>query len=476
MQLRIDAPNDKQRQFLESDKKIILYGGARGGGKSWTVRTQLLIYCYAYPGITCMIVRKTYPELRENHINTLCNQLGCGSRNAFAKYNDSKKTITFPNGSRILFRYCSNEADEGRFQGTEIDVLAIDEATQHPETRFKKLMACVRGINNYPKKIILTANPGGEGHNWVKRLFIDRNFEPSENPDDYEFIQALPQDNKVLMKMSPDYISQLEALPTAYRLAWLEGRWDIFVGQFFSDFRVTPDPIKCREHNIPIERAKTEGRFCHVIEPFDISQTNMKIYRAYDFGFNKPAALGYYAIAEDGTMYHFLEMYFWNGTANEGARWEPDRQFAEIARLEREHPWLKGKRIDGVADPAIWDGSRGVSIAEMAEKHGIYFDRGINDRIAGWMQCQYRLQFDENGRSMFYVFDNCVNFIRTIPLMVHSEIKPEDLDSSLEDHIADSWRYLCMRHLIKPKAPPPIKEFKYIIDPLDTLRRSNGVI
>ena len=159
-----------------------------------------------------------------------------------------------------------------------------------------------------------------------------------------------------------------------------------------------------------------------------------------------------------------LELYGCTGTPNEGLRWTPDRQFEEIARIEREHPWLRGKQIEGVADPAIWDASRGESIADTAARCGVWFVPGDNKRIPGWMQCHYRLQFDKEGYSRMYVFSNCRAFIRTIPMMMFHKSKPEDLDTELEDHVADEWRYLCMSRPVKPLAER--EETEVLIDPL----------
>ena len=403
-----------------------------------------------------MIIRKTYPELTENHINPMCEMLKCyhPDRNErIASYNDSKKNIVFPNGSRILFRYCDNEKDAERFQGTEVDVLFIDEATHQSEEKMKKLTACVRGVNEFPKRVYMTCNPGNEGHAWVKRLFIDRKYNANENPDDYMFIQSLVTDNKALMKSNPDYVKQLEALPPRLRKMWLEGDWQIYIGQYFEDFRIDPDLKMCHEAGITEEEAREQGRWTHVIKPFDLSAHDKRgwtIYRSYDFGYAKPFSCAWWAIDYDGTMYRIMELYGCTETPNEGLKWTPDKQFEEIAKVEREHPWLKGKQIHGVADPAIWDASRGDSIADTAMKYGVYFTPGDHERIAGWMQCHYRLQFDQNGYARMYVFENCKGFIRTIPLMMYDEHKVEDLDTSMEDHIADEWRYMCMSRPIEP--------------------------
>ena len=205
--LNIPAPSEKQLDFLTDTHKYIGYGGARGGGKSWAVRVKAVLLCLNYPGIKVMIIRKTYPELQENHILPLCELLHVYDEDPakrIALYNDQKKHILFPNGSRILFRYCDDDRDAQRFQGTEVDVLFADEATQQSEERMDKLRACVRGVNAFPKRIYYTMNPGGEGHGWVKRLFLDRQYREGEDPSDYSFIPASVTDNHALMAADPD--------------------------------------------------------------------------------------------------------------------------------------------------------------------------------------------------------------------------------------------------------------------------------
>ena len=474
-ELRLTKPSEKQKRFILEKHKYVGYGGARGGGKSWAVRVTAVLLCYQYPGIVCCIIRKTYPELRENHIKQLRQMLRCGQADALAVYNDSEKKISFPNGSTILFRYLENERDEARFQGTEVDALFLDEATQHPEQRFDILKACVRGVNQFPKRMYLTCNPGGEGHGWVKRLFIDRRFKADENPEDYTFIQSLVTDNLALMRKQPDYIKQLESLPPKQREAWLYGNWEIFEGQFFEEFRTTPDLVEAEKHGCTLtaEELREKHRWCHVIAPIDLSHGEARrwtIYRSYDFGYGKPFSCAWWAVDYDGVFYRVMELYGCTETPNEGLRWTPDQQFREIARIEREHPWLKGKKIDGVADPAIWDASRGESIAETAMRHGVYFVPGDNERIPGWMQCHYRLQFDDEGYARMYVFENCKGFIRTIPLMMYDKHYVEDLDTSLEDHIADEWRYMCMTQPVTPIRTAPKRVV--LSDPLNMFTKS----
>lgn len=456
--------SDKQYAFLSADKKHVGFGGARGGGKSWSVRAKAKILAACYPGIKLLIVRRTFPELVNNHINQLRDEL-----HGIAKYNKTEKVFTFPNGSTIKFGYCNADKDLDQYQGAEYDVIFLDEATQLQELWIKKITACVRGVNEFPKRIYYTCNPGGASHGYFKRLFIDKRYEAGEDPEDYAFIQALVTDNKALMASQPDYIKQLEALPPKLREAWLYGRWDIFEGQFFEDFRMTPDPQKCAEAGISVEEALRQHRWTHVIPPFDINKGERRgwnIMRSYDFGYNKPFSLGYWAVDYDGVLYRILELYGCTGTPDEGVKWTPDEQFRRIVELEQTHPWLKGRKIiDSVADPAIWDSSRGESVADTAAKYGIYFTPGDNARIPGWMQVHYRLQFDDNGYARMYVFDNCKAFIRTMPLMMYSETKPEDLDTKLEDHCPDEVRYMCMS---RPVEPIIVQEKKTVyFDPLN---------
>ena len=446
--LKISPPNEKQKLFLTEKHKYVGFGGSRGGGKSWAVRVKASLLCLKYAGIKCMIIRKTYAELTANHIVPMVEMLNCYAPNRddrIASYNDAKKTITFPNGSTILFRYCDNEKDAERFQGTEVDILFVDEATHQSEEKWKKLTACVRGVNKFPKRIYATMNPGGEGHGFIKRLFIDRNFRRGENPNDYVFIKSKVTDNTALMRENPDYIEQLEALPPTLRKMWLDGDWDVAVGTVFEEFRNDPDHYDDRQ-------------WTHVINPFEIP-SNWKIYRGFDFGYNKPFSCQWFAVDTDGVVYNILELYGCqkdtNGEdiANTGVRWTPQKIFYEIHRIESEHRWLKGKKIIGIADPACWNAESGESVAETASKNQVYFTKADNNRLSGWMQLHYRLAFDENGFPMMYIFKNCKSFIRTIPLMMYDEHKPEDIDTDLEDHNLDSCRYFLMSRPIKPRIP-----------------------
>lgn len=448
MQLYLDAPSERQKIFLTDTHRFVAFGGARGGGKSWAVRTKALLLALRYPGIRICIIRRTLSELRVNHIDTLKKDLF-----GVAVYSEGKKEFAFPGGSVIFCRYCQNENDLRKFQGIEYDVVFIDEATQFTETMFRMISACVRGLGPFPKRVYLTCNPGGVGHSWVKRLFIDRRFDKGEDPEDYSFIKSLVTDNYALMRSDPEYIKQLEALPSKLKRAWLEGDWNIFEGQFFEEFRDDPAHYGDR-------------KFTHVIEPFEVPPA-WPIYRSYDFGYGKPFDCSWWAVDEDGRAYLILQLYGCGKYPNVGVKWAPDRQFAEIRRIETEHRWLRGKSIIGVADPSIWDASRGEAIIDTADRYFVHFSPGDNKRIPGWMQCHYRLQFDEEGRSMVYFFRTCTDAVRTLPLLEYSKNDPEDLDTDGEDHFADSFRYFAMSRPISAVLPGGGGERIYGDDPLD---------
>lgn len=449
-ELNLGKPNKKQAQMFKSRKRHIGYGGARGGGKSWAVRAKAIMLAFRYPGIRIGIARKTYPELITNHINILREQLY-----GTVRYNDRDKIMRFPNKSTITFRYCASDKDLDSWQGQEFDILFLDEAGLFPEEHIKKMVACVRGANEFPKRVYYTMNPGGVSHGYLKRLFVDKKYEEGENPDDYEFIQALVQDNTALMESDPDYIKQLEMLPPKLKEAWLHGSWDVFEGVFFEDFMDNPDGYDTRQ-------------WTHVITPFKIPE-HWNIYRSYDYGYAKPFSVGYWAVSDNNTVYRIAEIYGCTKTPNEGVKWDALTQAVKIKEYEDGHPLLKGKHIQGIADPAIFAADGGESVADTMRKAGVYFYPGDNSRIAGWMQFHYRLAFNEKGIPRLYVFNTCKAFIRTIPLQMYSETHSEDLDTKLEDHVADESRYFLMSRPVKPL----VKEMHESVgfDPLNTAKQ-----
>lgn len=435
--LNLGHVQPKQALMLRARQKYVGYGGARGGGKSHAARLKAKLLCARWAGIHILIVRRSLPEVRSNHIDVLRRELG-----QVARYSAQEKRFYWKNGSTISFGYCDNDGDAARYQGAEYDVIFVDEATQLKEEWLKCLTACLRGVNGFPKRMYYLMNPGGESHGYLKRLFIDRKFREGEDAREYAFIPALVTDNQALMRAQPDYVKQLEALPNKLRRAWRYGEWDVYEGRFFDEFVDDPRHYGDRRHT-------------HVIDPF-VPPRGWHIVRSYDWGYAKPFCISWYAIDYDGMAYNILEWYGAGAEADQGARLIDDEVFGQVASLERNHPWLCGRAISGVADPSIWakDGS-GISSADTAMKHGVYFTPADNERLPGWMQCRYRLQFDENGCPRIQFFKGCAHVIRTLPLLLHDKKRLEDLDSAQEDHAADALRYFCMSRPIRPMLPKP---------------------
>ena len=448
-----------------------LYGGAAGGGKSDALVMEALRQVHI-PHYKALILRKTYPQLSE-----LVEKTQGYYPRAFpgARYNATSHTWRFPSGAKIVFGNLQHAKDKLNYQGKAYDFIAFDELTQFTYEEYSYLFS--RNRPNGPGTrcyIRATANPGGIGHGWVKDRFITPAV-PMQTiwemvkvryPDGHEeprrksriFVPSSVFDNPALLRNDPDYLTRLASLPEAERKALLYGDWDSFSGQVFTEWRNDSEHYG--------DRVGT-----HVIEPFRIP-ASWSIWRGFDWGYTRPFSVGWYAVDHDGRMYRIRELYGCkaddNGqpVPNTGVCWNAPRVAQEIRRIEAEDPNLKGRRIHGIADPAIHQRNGGDSIAELMEKEGVYWDKADNTRIAGKQQLHNRLAFDSQGIPMLYVFSTCRHFIRTVPVLVYSQVDVEDVDTDGEDHIYDECRYVCMEN---PCAPPVVEVLRPLDlrDPLD---------
>lgn len=414
------VPSQRQLEFMLAKSKYIAYGGARGGGKSWALRRKLILLALEFTGIRLLIIRRTMPELRENHVLPLRAEL-----NGIADYNKDENAFYFPNGSRLKLGYCDAEGDVLQYQGQEYDVIAMDEGTQFTEYQFTCLKACLRGGNpSYPKRFYITCNPGGVGHAWVKRLFIDKDYRNREHSRNFTFIPALVYDNDWLMKNDPDYLESLETIPDEnLRKAWLNGEWDTFSGQYFTEF----DP------NV------------HVCDKFEIPSTWHKYY-VNDYGLDALAGL-WIAISPDKKAYVYREIF--RGKDAHDEKYPNGVIPSEASKLIKDLEIGDNDNFTRIAPPDLWSKStsNGVSPIEIFSRHNIYFMKADNDRIHGWMCLKEWLKVykdkDGNATTNLQIFRNCKNLIRCIPLLQYGDKDTNDAAKTPHDitHLPDALRY-----------------------------------
>lgn len=455
-------PQPRQKMFMARRENEALYGGAAGGGKSDCAIAEGLRQVHI-PHYRGLILRKTYPQLSE-----LIDRSSEIYKAAFpdARYNEKNHCWTFPSGAKIYFGSMQHTKDRTNYQGKRYDYIDFDELTHFTWDEYSYLFSRNRPNGEGTRCYIRAqANPGGVGHGWVKERFITAGppmtpiYEDVKIifPDGHSeirrrsriFIPSSVFDNEILMKNDPEYITRLASLPENEKRALLYGDWDSFSGQVFTEWRDNPDGY--------LSRVNT-----HVIEPFSVPNS-WKIYRGFDFGYSRPFSVGWYAVDHDGRMYRIREFYGCTGTPNEGLRLEPSMIARRIKEIEKDDPNLKNRHISGIADPSIFDESRGESVARMMEREGVYFEKADNTRIAGKMQLHNRLAFDENGIPMLYIFKTCRHFIRTVPALCYSSSIAEDIDTNAEDHIYDEVRYVAMEN---PINPPPKSVGVTVYDPL----------
>ena len=434
------SPNPKQELFFNSHARYTAYGGARGGGKSWAMRVKLVLLALRYDGIQILLLRRTLGELRENHIIPLRKML-----TGIAPYSESRREFVFPNGARIRLGYWDGEQDVLQYQGQAYEVIGMEEATQFTYFQFRCLTECNRASGNmkvkFRPRMYFTCNPGGVGHDWVKRLFVDRIYRDGEDPRDFTFIQSLVFDNGYLMKNDPDYVSALAALPEARRRAMLYGDWNAFEGAFFPEFdpriHVVSDPV---------------------INPGDT------LFRALDYGLDMTSCLW---CAADGkgnvTVYRELN--------------KPDLILSDAA-AEIISATPKSEHIRyTAASPDLWNrrqdsGKSGFEILTASGLKGLI--RAYSARIPGWRVTREYLK-PANGTPRLRISSDCTELIRCLPLLRFDDKVREDASSTPHSvtHAPEALRYALMSREPK-KALPPKPRFRRSIHSFDEYSPPEG--
>ncbi len=400
----------RQLAFVRAQADEVLFGGAAGGGKSFGQVIDALAYAVRYPGSRQLILRRTMPELER----TLVHSAQALYPRALYSYNKTSRTGRFVNGSVLEFGYCGSESDVYRYQSAEYDLIRFDELTHFTEHMYLYLISRLRGANGFPKQVKSTTNPGGVGHEWVKRRFIDPG--PPDVPFDARpgtriFLPARLRDNRFLLEQDAGYIERLRSLPQEEQRALLDGEWDILQGRYFTEW----------------------SRQIHLIEPFDLPASWRRVF-TMDYGLDMLA--GYWiACAPQGWAYVYREVYEPGHIISSAAR--------RILSMTREEisAWY--------APPDLWNRRQetGRSAAEIFAENGVLLTRASANRVAGWYAMKELLHpcADEQGRrtARLVFFNSCVNAARCIPAIQRDENNPNDCAVQPHEltHAPDAIRY-----------------------------------
>lgn len=444
----IRAQPGPQRLLLNCPAEEVFYGGSRGGGKSYGGlldfhQHQLHGGQYAR-GI---LFRQSYPELEDLMVKAaeVYPLLG-------ARWLASGRTWKFPSGGWLKMRHLEKETDALKYQGHEYTWVGVDECGNYASPApIDMLKATLRSPHGVPKRLYLSGNPGGVGHNWLKQRYINDAgpyvIQTDISPRTQQrwrrvFIPAKVEDNQLLMLADPGYIDNIVAATVGKPWlleAWLHGSWDIVAGGMIDDLW---------------------NRDTHVIEPFAIPGS-WRIDRSFDYGSSKPFSVGWWAESDGttatladrctrtyprGTLFRIAEWYGWNGEPNTGCRMLA-KDIARGIKEREEAMGLTGRVQPGPADTGIWDVINGTCIADDMAALNVRWtkaDKGPGSRKAGWEALRQRLSDSvENPRDEpgLYIFATCRHFTRTVPVLPRSEKDPDDVDTEAEDHIGDETRY-----------------------------------
>jgi len=436
----------------------LLYGGARGGGKTSFLLGDFLQDIDYGPGWTGIFFRRSYPELEEaiKQSKSMYTPLG-------AVWKVSERTWHFPSGATLKMRHLDNEQDADLYQGHEYPWIGWDELGNWPNlTSYDRLKACLRTTDPrvLRKRIRASANPGGPGHHAVRAYFIDHaplGFQRivGEHGMTRMFIPAKLTDNQILMTVDPGYVDRLRSLGSKELVrAWLEGDWNVVTGAYFPELSLNK----------------------HVIEPFTIPPHLMQ-FLCGDWGSAKPFAFYWIAVSDGnlqippdpfappgsysrlipkGALIVFREFYgCMPGMVNVGLRWPAFRVAQGILQRDREGE----RRSYGVMDPSAFKQDGGPSHGEVMARNGVWLRPADNSRLSGWGQIRARLAGEDGdpdidngvGTPMLYIFNTCPHLIRTLSALQHDKDDPEDCDTDGEDHGPDALRYGCMsRPWVRP--------------------------
>lgn len=421
------SPHPRQAFALQRREFEIAFGGSRGGGKSSCLMAWMVDPEYINnPEFRGLVIRRNYDDLRDyiDRANTMYKYMN-------VEVVGNPAEFRFPTGAIIRTGHLMDKQAYQKYQGHEYQKIGIEEATLiADEDDYLKLISSCRSTIGLTPQIFLTCNPGGPGHNWFKKRFVDNQrektfYDPVTNRTRI-FIPSKIQDNPTLMEEDPGYMEMLKGLPDELRRAWLDGDWDVYYGQYFASWRYD----------------------VHVVEPFRIPSHWYK-YRGIDYGFKSDFACVWMAVDPKKNVYLYRDYSV------------PELELS--GHIDSINALSEGESYKAtLGDPSMWirnpqnmnksDGVAGshMAIADILRKNGINCIKANNNRLNGWNLLREYLKWDDENPPKLHVFKTCHRFIETVPMLVHDLRRPEDLDTKGPDHQADAARYALM-HIGNPE-------------------------
>jgi hypothetical protein len=399
-----------QTTFLASTAYEVLYGGQVGGGKSDCLVNGSLRQI-EHPHYKALILRRTFPELRELMDRALAIFPALGGN-----WNEQAKRYTWPSGAHTEFGYCEKYSDVLQFQGKQYTYIGFDELGQIAQERiWTYLMTRNRTAHpNLQLQMRASANPGGAGHHWLKRRFIDM-CSPDGTPiqtafGTRAFVRATIYDNPTLVQNDPLYLERLKNLPE------LEYRW-LALGDWTAGGGLAFPELGTKER--------------YMVAPFQIP-IYWKLFGSFDWGYQHPFSFGIFAVDEDGTLYLVDSVH--------GRHLQPP-EIAERVKRSLANQNLTGRLRYVFAGHDCWVKARGDHIPTLAEEflgEGFVFAKANIARVAGVQNMRRYLRPDDRtDQPRFKLFDTPMNR-RTFEVLEGRIADPEDVEDVLKTDADES--------------------------------------
>lgn len=401
-----------------------LYGGSAGPGKSYWLRwypiRQLMRWgeMYGLTGIHGGLFSQDYTTLKDRQLSKMEVE--------FPKW---LGTIATTKTDGLAFhlhkRYgghvlaLRNLDDPSKYLSSEFAIIAVEELTENSLDKFQKMRGRLRWTGVPDPKFIAATNPGGIGHAWAKKLWIDRDFtgEDFENlapeADQFIYVKALSSDNHYLAE---SYLRTLDSLPEKLRKAYRDGNWDVFEGQYFTEWdkdKHVVDGAGKFPHGIPLQWPKFRS-----IDPS---------------GRSGQTSCHWYALDTQGDVWCYKE-YTKSGL-------DHDEHAENIRKMSETEDGISEEYQYTVIDGAAFaKAGYSETVTEIYERHGVTgLVAAAKERVVGWNAVHTYLRWTDKIPPKLHIFDTCTTLIKTIPLAIHDELHPDDVSNKGGIGGADHW-------------------------------------